>query len=154
MAEQEQPEKRGYGFFRLFERGVDTATRNNVTAYGYSVGITAAFAICKSPAPIPGLRDLRLRSRGGRGLRRHRSRGLWLLSRRAGGPAQQRQVARGGTIVRSFSVGLALGVAYVVGIVIEGRWAWPVSAFSTTVVYIVAVGVELAVAHWVLRSDE
>ena len=53
-----------------------------------------------------------------------------------------------------FSVGLALGVAYLVGIVIEGRWAWPVSAFLTTIVYIVAVGVELAVAHWVLRSDE
>ena len=45
MAEQERPQKRGSGYFRLFERGVDTATRNNVTAYGYSVSITAAFAI-------------------------------------------------------------------------------------------------------------
>ena len=48
MAEQERPEKRGYGFLRLFERGVDTATRNNVTAYGYSVCITAAFAILQT----------------------------------------------------------------------------------------------------------
>jgi hypothetical protein len=38
--------------------------------------------------------------------------------------------------------------------VIEGRAAWPVSAFLTTIVYIVAVGVELAVAHRMLRSDE
>src|SRR5829696_7961910 len=53
-----------------------------------------------------------------------------------------------------FSVGLALGVAYLVGILIEGRWAWPVSALLTTVVYIVAVGVELTVAHRMLRSDE
>ena len=44
MAEAERPQKRGSGFFRLFERGVDTATRNNVTAYGYSVSITAEFA--------------------------------------------------------------------------------------------------------------
>ena len=44
MAEQERPQKHGSGFFRLFEQGVDTATRNNVTAYGYSVSITAAFA--------------------------------------------------------------------------------------------------------------
>jgi 4-hydroxybenzoate polyprenyltransferase len=51
-------------------------------------------------------------------------------------------------------VGLALGVAYVVGILIEGRWAWPVSAFLTTIVYIAAVGIELAVAHRMLRSDE
>ncbi len=34
MAEEERPQKRGSGFFRLFERGVDTATRNKVTAYG------------------------------------------------------------------------------------------------------------------------
>jgi hypothetical protein len=45
-------------------------------------------------------------------------------------------------------------VAYLVGILIEGRWAWPVSAFLTTIVYIVAVGVELTVAHGILRSDE
>ncbi len=49
MAEEERPQKRGSGFFRLFERGVDTATRNNVTAYGYSVSIrAAAFAILQT----------------------------------------------------------------------------------------------------------
>ena len=48
MAEGTQPQKRGSGFFRLFERGVDTATRNNVTAYGYSVSITAAFALLQT----------------------------------------------------------------------------------------------------------
>ena len=53
-----------------------------------------------------------------------------------------------------FSVGLALGVAYLVGILIEGRAAWPVSAFLTTVGYVAAVGIELAVAHRMLRSDE
>ena len=31
-----------------------------------------------------------------------------------------------------FSVGLALGVAYLVGMVLEGWAAWPVSAFLTT----------------------
>ena len=53
-----------------------------------------------------------------------------------------------------FSVGLALGVAYLVGMVLEGWAAWPVSAFLTTLVYVSAVGVELAVAHRMLRSDE
>ncbi len=53
-----------------------------------------------------------------------------------------------------FSVGLALGVAYLVGILIEGRAAWAVSAFLTTVIYVFAVGVELTVAHRMLRSDE
>jgi hypothetical protein len=53
-----------------------------------------------------------------------------------------------------FSVGLALGVAYVVGTLIQGTVAWPVSGFSTTVVYVTSVGIELAVAHRILRSDE
>ena len=44
----QQPRQRGEGFLRLFERGVDTATRNNVTAYGYSVTITAAFALLQT----------------------------------------------------------------------------------------------------------
>ena len=53
-----------------------------------------------------------------------------------------------------FSVGLALGIAYVVGMLVQGTVAWPVSAFSTTIVYVVAVGLELAVAHRMLGSDE
>jgi hypothetical protein len=53
-----------------------------------------------------------------------------------------------------FSVGLALGVAYVVGILIQGTLAWPVSAFSTTIVYVAAVGVELALAHRICDSEE
>ena len=52
------------------------------------------------------------------------------------------------------SVGLALGVAYVVGLLIPGLAAWPVSAFLATVVYVASVGIELTVAHRILRSDE
>ena len=48
MAEQQRPQKHGSGFLRLFEQGVDTATRNNVTAYGYSISITAAFALLQT----------------------------------------------------------------------------------------------------------
>lgn len=52
------------------------------------------------------------------------------------------------------SVGLALGVAYAVGTLIQGTVAWPVSAFLTTVVYVASVGIELAVAHRISGSDE
>ncbi len=55
MAEAERPQKRGSGFLRLFERGVDTATRNNVTAYGYSVSITATFALLQTSRSDTGL---------------------------------------------------------------------------------------------------
>ena len=58
MAEGTQPHKRGSGFFRLFEQGVDTATRNNVTAYGYSVSITAAFALLQTSRSDTGVLEI------------------------------------------------------------------------------------------------
>ncbi len=51
-------------------------------------------------------------------------------------------------------VGLALGVAYVVGLVIPGLAAWPVSAFLATMVYMASVGIELTIARLILcRND-
>ncbi|HVE99744.1 MAG TPA: hypothetical protein VNA27_00170, partial [Rubrobacteraceae bacterium] len=58
MAEGDRPQKRGSGFLRLFERGVDTATRNNVTAYGYSVSITAAFALLQTSRTDTGVLEI------------------------------------------------------------------------------------------------
>src|SRR4028118_434550 len=55
MAEQQQAKKRSSGLFRLFERGVDTATRNNVTAMGYSITITAAFALLQTSRSDTGI---------------------------------------------------------------------------------------------------
>jgi hypothetical protein len=52
----EAPSKHGEGLLRRFERGVDAATRNNITAYGYSVTITAAFSILSVLRVAPGSR--------------------------------------------------------------------------------------------------
>lgn len=154
MADQEQrPQKRGSGFFRLFERGVDTATRNNVTAYGYSVSITAAFAILQTSRTDTGVLEIFLFAAGA-------VVAFALIAAVASGffreelEDQYSNVKSLAGALSFFSVGLALGVAYLVGILIEGRAAWAVSALLTTVVYVFAVGVELAVAHRMLRSDE
>ena len=65
MADQEQrPQKRGSGFFKPFEREVDTATRNNVTAYGYPVSITAAFAILQTSRTDTGVLEIFLFAAG------------------------------------------------------------------------------------------
>src|SRR4028119_1868871 len=154
MADQEQrPQEHGSGFFRLFERGVDTATRNNVTAHGYSVSITAAFATLPTSRTDTGVLEIFLFSAGA-------VVAFAIIAAVASGffreelEDQSSHVKSLAGALSFFSVGLALGVAYLVGVLIEGRWAWPVSAFLTTIVYIVAVGVELAVAHRMLRSDE
>jgi hypothetical protein len=148
-----RPEKRGSGFLRLFERGVDTATRNNVTAYGYSVSITAAFALLQTSRSDTGILEIFVFATGA-------VIAFALIAAVASGffreeledqPSNVKSLAGA---LSFFSVGLALGAAYVVGIVIQGTSAWPVSAFSTTIVYVFAVGLELAVAHRILGSDE
>jgi hypothetical protein len=153
LAEQEQPQKRGSGFFRLFERGVDTATRNNVTAYGYSVSITAAFAILQTSRSDTGVLEIFVFA-GGAVVAFAIIAGLASGFFREELEDQPSHVKSLAGALSFFSVGLALCVAYLVGILLEGLPAWPVSAFLTTVVYVAAVGLELAVAHRMLRSDE
>ena len=133
MVEGKRPQKRGSGFLRLIEQGVDTATRNNVTAYGYSVSITCAFALLQTSRSDTGALEIVVFAIG--------AVVAFALKSLAGA-------------LSFFSVGLALGVAYAVGTLIQGTVAWPVSAFLTTVVYVGSVGIELAVAHQISGSDE
>jgi hypothetical protein len=152
-AEGERPQKRGSGFLRLFERGVDTATRNNVTAYGYSVSITAAFALLQTSRSDTGVSEIFVFAAGA-------VVAFAVIACLASGffreeledqPSNVKSLAGA---LSFFSVGLALGVAYVVGILLEGLAAWPVSSFLTTIVYVASVGIELAVAHRILGNQK
>jgi hypothetical protein len=153
MAEAQQPRKRGSGFLRLFERGVDTATRNNVTAYGYSVTITAAFALLQTSRSDTGVLEIFAFATGA-------VVAFAIIAALTSGFFQEMLEDQPSNVkslagaLSFFSVGLALGVAYLVGILIQGTAAWPVSAFLTTIVYVAAVGLELAVAHRICGSDE
>ena len=133
MAEQERPQKRGSGFLRLFEQGVDTATRNNVTAYGYSISITAAFALLQTSRTDTGVLEIFTFATGG-------VLAFPLIAAVASGffgeeLEDQPSNAKALSGALSFlSVGLALGVVYLVGKLIQGIAVWPVSAFSTIIV--------------------
>jgi hypothetical protein len=151
MTEEKQPKKRSSGLFRLFERGVDTAARNNITAMGYSISITAAFALLQTSRSDTGILAIFFFAAGA-------VLAFAIIACLASGFFREELEDESSTITSlagalSFlSVGLALGVAYVVGLLIQGLAAWPVSAFLATVVYVGSVGVELTVAHWILRS--
>ncbi len=153
MVEGKRPQKRGSGFLRLFERGVDTATRNNVTAYGYSVSITAAFALLQTFRVDTGVLEIFVFAIGA-------VIAFALIAGVTSGMFQEELEDQPSNVkalagaLSFFSVGLALGVAYVVGILIQGTAAWPVSAFLTTIVYVAAVGVELAFAHRICGGGE
>ena len=138
---------------RLFEQGVDTATRNNVTAYGYSISITAAFALLQTSRTDIGVLETFIFATGG-------VLAFALIAAVASGffrealEDQPSNVKALSGALSFLSVGLALGSAYLVGILIQGIAAWPVSAFSTTIVYVASVGIEVAVAHRLLRRAE
>ena len=120
MAEQQQrPQKHGSGFLRLFEQGVDTATRNNVTAYGYSITITAAFALLQTSRPDTGVLEIFIFAAGG-------VLAFALIAAVASGffreelEDQPSNVKALSGALSLLSVGLALGVSYLVGILIRG----------------------------------
>ena len=153
MAEQKQPKRRNSGLLRLFERGVDTAARNNLTAMGYSISITAAFALLQTSRSDTGILAIFFFAAGA-------VLAFAIIACLASGFFREELEDESSNIkslagaLSFLSVGLALGVAYVVGLLIQGLLAWPVSAFSATVVYVGSVGLELTVAHWILRSRE
>ena len=153
MAEQKQPKRRSSGFFRIFERGVDTAARNNVTAMGYSISITAAFAILQTSRSDTGIIAIFFFAAGA-------VLAFAIIACLASGFFREELEDESSNIkslagaLSFLSVGLALVVTYVVGLLIPGLAAWPASAFLATVVYVASVGLELTIAHWILSSKE
>ncbi len=148
----EQPRTRGEGFLRSLERGVDAATRNNITPYGYSVTITTAFALLQTSRSDVGALEI-FAFAGGAIL------AFAVVGGVASGGFRQEledepsHVKVLGGAFALLSVGLALVVAFVVGILVEGLAAWPVSSFVTTVAYVVLVGLEMAGAQWVMERN-
>jgi hypothetical protein len=153
MAEQQQAKKRSSGLFRLFERGVDTAARNNVTAMGYSITITAAFALLQTSRSDTGILAIFFFAAGA-------VFAFSIIASIASGFFREELEDETSNVkslagaLSFLSVGLALGVAYVVGLLIPGLAAWPVSAFLATMVYMASVGIELTIAHLILSSND
>ena len=153
MAEQKQPRRRSSGLFRLFEKGIDTAARNNITAMGYSITITAAFALLQISRSDTGILAVFFFAAGA-------VLAFAIIATLASGffleelEDESSNVTSLAGAFSFLSVGLALGVAYVVGLLMPGLAAWPISAFLATMFYVASVGVELTMAHWILRSKE
>jgi hypothetical protein len=149
-----QPSRRGQGFLRLFEQGVHTATRDNVTAYGYSVSITAAFGLLQTSRSDTGTLEI-FTFAGGAIVAFAVVGAIASGGFRAELEDQPSNVKALGGAFALLSIGFALATAFVIGIEIQSGVAWPFSAFFTTFVYIAGAGLELAAAHWLLegRSD-
>lgn len=141
----------GKAVFRLYERGLLATIRQNVSAYGYSVMITASAASLVHYTGTPAPWELFLFAAGAVAgftlVEGSVSRGFRIRLR----PEPSDVVALGSAF--SFaSVGLGLGSAVVVGIVVDSWLAWPTAAFVATIVYVLTSGVEISLAERARRS--
>lgn len=112
---------------------MDTAARNNVTAMGYSISITAAFALLQTSRNDTGISAIFLYAAGA-------VLAFATIACLASGFFRE-ELEDESSNVKSLagafsflSVGLALGVAYLGGLLIPGVVAWLVSGCLTSVV--------------------
>lgn len=125
---EEQKVEQGSGVH--YVRGLSAAVRDNASAYGYSVAITATFGLVSAIGGSP--------KAGGRGPRVCRRRDGSLRLRGGGDlargfrrspedePARAKEL---GSSISIFSICSALLVAFATGLLLRGFAHWPLGAF-------------------------
>lgn len=128
------------------ESGVRTSVRNNVAAYGFSVMITASFGVLSASLGSPLVGDVFLFAAGAVAgvtiVEGAASRGFTVRMR--GEPSD---VIALGSSFSFASVGLAVGAAALSGELISSWAAWLVGPLVASGIYVVASGIEMALAH-------
>ncbi len=133
----------------LFVRGVRTALRNNATAYGFSLSITAAYGLTSGSAGSPSaLETVSFACGGALGFVVI---GLAFLSRRSRGKlpeSGQIKTFSGGIDLLSViaAVAIAYGVSHV-----PGYTAWPLTGFLTVTAYLLVSGLDVLLARTAAR---
>ena len=127
---------------RRYRRGLHASVRNNASAYGFSVTITASFGLLTSVLGTP--TALKIFAFAGGAVA-----AFALVEFVVSGGYRRNleneppNVKDVGSSVSVLSVGLAMAGAYVVGRVLGGFAAWPVGSFVATAIYLFLFGVEL-----------
>jgi hypothetical protein len=128
------------------EQGVRTSVRNNAAAYGYSVMITASFGVLSAALGAPELGDGFLYAAGAVSgvtlVEGAASRGFRVKLR--GEPSE---VVALGSSFSFASVGLGVGSAALCGELLSSWVAWLAGPLIASAIYVVASGVEMALAH-------
>ncbi len=129
-----------------YARGMLEAVRGNSTAYGYSVVITSTFGVLTALHGAPEVRDVFIFLAGAAG-------GFTLVEAVASGGfrhverAEPAEVVLLGTAFNIVSMASGLGAATVTGYLVDPWPAWLLAPFAGTSVYLVVVGLEMAIAE-------
>ncbi len=131
---------------RHYRTGLQASIRNNTTAYGFSIMITASYGALASIGGEPTVVDVLLFVFGAilafvgieavvsAGFRRHVA-------------EEPPEVVALGTALSFVSAGVAVGTAALCGEVLSDQLAWPVGAFTATAAYILISAAEMAAAE-------
>lgn len=129
-----------------YARGLYTAVTTNSAAYGYSVVITASFGVLAVLDGAPAVGEIFLFIGGAAvaftSVEAAASRGFRKTER-----AEPSWVVLVGTAFNFFSMSLALGAATLVAHLVGGWPAWAVGPLVATIVYMLVVGFEMALAE-------
>lgn len=141
------------GLKETIERGVRTSVRNNVSAYGFSVMITAAFAVLGASLGSPPVGDVFLYAGGAVAgvtvVEGVASRGFRVRMR--GEPSD---VIALGSSFSFASVGLSVGAAALAAAIVPTWVGWLLGPFFASSLYVIASGVEMALAHEAQKRRE
>lgn len=126
--------------------GVRTALRNNVSAYGFSVMITATFGVLTAGLGSPDVGDVFVFAAGGvTGVTAVEAISSHGFKERMHGDSSD--VVALGAAIGYFSVGLAIGAAAFVTALVTGPPGWGLGAGAASGVYVMIAGLEMAVAR-------
>lgn len=145
-APEDSPPERA---IQLFGRAVRTALRNNATAYGFSISITAAYGLVNAVAGAA--KPLETVSFAVGAAAAFVVVGAVFLTRfREGSLPEDAQVATISGGVDLLSVVCAVGAAY--GLAhLPGYSAWPLTALGTVCVYLLVGGLDILIAQVAAR---
>jgi undecaprenyl pyrophosphate phosphatase UppP len=130
--------------------GLRASVRNNASAYGFSVTITASMALLSSIQGTP--TALQIVAFAGGAVVAFAVVELvvsWGFTQ--GLEDEPTDVKELGSSISVLSVGIAIGCAYVVGRLVGGLVAWPLGSFVGTAAYLFLFGVELSLADRIQR---
>lgn len=147
MAQHRRP------FSRRLMRGLTASIRGNSNAYGYSIVATADFAVLSKLTSSSTLTDIFLFIAGAvLAFAMIEAIGTRMFTRSL--PDEPSRVVALGSAIGIISISAAVGVAVGVGKLLPPLAAWPVGAFASSVIYLLVVAVEMALAEHVEREGE
>ena len=141
------------GFADNYVRGLRSAARNNASAYGYSVTITATFGMLSVVTGTTTVLEI-FAFAGGAVLAYALVDGVASGGFKHGPRDEEPiEVTALGSSISFVSVGVALAVALVEARLVGGWPAWPLGAFSATVAYLLLLALEIGLAELAKRGS-